>query len=210
MKSKALLLLALAVAACGGTAADTAEGVASLDASSTTTLAEETTTDPEAAAIGFTECMRENGIEMEDPTVDEDGNVIPGQPTNLPEPEAGEGGQGGPGGALGEELRAGFEECGDLLEGSAFGFTQTDQTELQDQLLELAQCLRDQGLDVADPDLTNPAAGGGPGEGGPFGIDFQDPEMQAALEQCEEFLPNFGGDGPGFVAEIGPPGDSEG
>jgi hypothetical protein len=208
MNSKAMLTLALVLVACGGTAAGTDDDVASLDDSSTTTSVE-AAADPEAAAIAFTECMRENGIEMEDPTVDEDGNVIPGQPTNLPEPEAGEDGQGGPGGALGEELQAGFEECGDLLEGSTFGFTQGDQTEVEDQLLELAQCLRDQGLDVADPDLTDPTEGGGPGEGGPFGIDFQDPEVQAALEQCEEFVPNFGGGGPGFITDAPPTDDSQ-
>ncbi|HEY4606899.1 MAG TPA: hypothetical protein VIH55_04550, partial [Acidimicrobiia bacterium] len=146
MKFKALLALGLLLAACGGTAEDTDQGVASLDDSSTTTIADETV-DLEAAAVAFTECMRENGIEMEDPTVDEDGNVIPGRPTDLPEPDEGEDGEGGPGGALGEELGAAFEECGDLLEGTAFGFTEVDQTELQDQLLELAQCLRDQGLD---------------------------------------------------------------
>jgi hypothetical protein len=213
MRFKALLVVALLMAACGGTAAGSDSGVASLSDSSTTTVAAEA--DPEEAAIAFTECMRENGIDMEDPTVDADGNVIPGRPTDLPEPD-GEGGAGevGPG-ALGEDLQAAFEECGDLLEGTTFGFTGEDQAELEDQLLALAQCLRDQGIDVADPDLS-----GGPdivaGEGGdglrangPFGIDFQDPEVQAALDQCQEYVPNFqggpGGGGPAF--NVAPPGD---
>lgn len=194
MRFRALLVLAVILTACGGAAADTGDGVASLEESTATTTAAEQTTDPEAAAIAFTECMRENGIDMEDATVDADGNVIPGMPSDLPERD--DEGDDVRVGELGEELRAAFEECGDLLEGTAFGFTPEDQTELQDQLLELAQCLRDQGLDVADPDLSNPP-NGGPGEGGPFGIDFQDPEVQAAMEQCEEFLPNFGGGDPG-------------
>jgi hypothetical protein len=149
--------------------------------------------------------MREQGIEMEDPTVDADGNVTPGRPTDLPEPETTEEGEQvrvGPG-ELGDELRAAFDECGDLLDGTAFGFTEADQTELQDQLLELAQCLRDQGLEVADPDLSSP--GEGPREGGPFGIDFQAPEVQAAMEQCQESVPNFAGGpggGPGFNGEV--------
>jgi len=107
-------------------------------------------------------------------------------------------------------MQAAFEECGDLLGGTAFGFNQVDRTELQDQLIELAACLRDQGLDVADPDLSQlgpPAdsAGGGPGAGvGPFGIDFQDPEVQAALDTCAEFVPNFdGGPGDGFGRGLG-------
>ena len=210
MRLRALICLVVLLAACGGSAADTDDGVASLDDSTATTAASETAADPEAAAIAFTECMRENGVEMEDPTVDADGNVLPGGPTDLPDPEDGGQAQAGPG-QLGEDLQAAFEECGDLLGGTAFGFTPGDQTELQDQLLALAQCLRDQGLDVADPDLSNPP-GEGAQEGGPFGIDFQDPEVQAAMDQCQEFMPNFGGGpgggGPGL--NVAPEGDSTG
>jgi hypothetical protein len=206
MRLRALIALAVMLAACGGNAGSADEGVASLDDSTITTLAAEEAADPEAAAIAFTECMRENGIEMEDPTVDAEGNVLPGRPSDLPEPGEQAGTQVGPG-ELGDDLRAAFEACGDLIEGTTFGFTPEDQTELQDQLLALAQCLRDQGLDVADPDLSNPSSGG-PREGGPFGIDFQDPEVQAAMEQCEEFAPNFaggpgGGDGPAL--NVAPP-----
>jgi hypothetical protein len=204
MRLRAFLALALILAACGGAAADTGDGVASLEDPTVTTTAADETADPEAAAIAFTECMRENGVEMEDPTVDADGNVMPGRPTELPEPEEGENGERivAQAGEVSEELGAAFEECGDLLEGTAFGFTDVDQTELQDQLLELAQCLRDQGLEVADPDLSEPGQGGEPGQdiepgqGGPFGIDFQDPAVQAAMEQCQELVPNFAG-GPG-------------
>jgi hypothetical protein len=203
MRTRALLLLlAVGLAACGGAAADGDDEVASLSDTSTTAPVEEAL-DSEAAAIAFTECMRENGVEMEDPTVDADGNVVPGLPTDLPDPEDGDEAVRVDG-ALGEEMRGAFEECGDLLEGTAFGFTSGDVTELQDELLDLAQCLRDQGLDVADPDLSaGPNDDAGPGTG-PFGIDFEDPEVQAALEVCEEFMPNFGGsDG-----AIRPPGDN--
>jgi hypothetical protein len=211
MRLRALLALALILTACGGAAADTGDGVASLE-DTTVTTTEAETADPEAAAIAFTECMREQGIEMEDPIVDAEGNVTPGRPTDLPEPESNE--EAGPAavgpGALGDELRAGFEECGDLLGGTAFGFTDVDQTELQDQLLELAECLRDQGLEVADPDFSEPGQAGEPGQdiepgqGSPFGIDFQDPAVQAAMEQCQELVPNStGGPGgrPGFNDE---------
>lgn len=209
MSLRVLICLVVLLAACGGSAAGTDDGVASIDGSTATTIAE-ATADPEAAAMAFTECMRENGVEMEDPTVDADGNVLPGRPTDLPDPEDGGQAQADPG-QLGEDLRAAFEECGDLLDGTAFGFTPEDQTELQDQLLALAQCLRDQGLDVADPDLSNPASGG-PQAGRPFGIDFQDPEVQAAMEQCQEFMPNFGGGpgGDGPALNVAPEGDSTG
>ncbi|MGC2240084.1 MAG: hypothetical protein WA726_04540 [Acidimicrobiia bacterium] len=205
MKSKILIALIFVLAACSGQT-QSGGGVASLDDSSgtstTTTIAQDA--DPEAAAMAFTQCMRDNGVEMEDPTVDGDGNVIPGRPTNLPQP--GSGGQDGPGGAFGEELRSAFEACGDLLSGTAFGFTPEDLTAIQDQLLEFAQCLRDQGLDVADPDLSNLAGGGdGGGRGrGLFGLDFQDPDVQTAVEACQDHLPNVGGLG-GFGRPGGTP-----
>jgi hypothetical protein len=194
MRFRAAIALALVLAACGSGSNDGEEGVASLEEPTVTATTTAEPVDAETAAIAFTECMRENGIDMEDPTVDSDGNVIPGRPTDLPEPEDGEQVQVGPG-ELGEDLRAAFEECGELLEGTAFGFTAGDQSELEDQLVELAACLRAQGIDVADPDLSNPPSGE-PGEGGPFGIDFEDPDVQAALEACQEFVPNFAG-GPG-------------
>ena len=93
-ETSSIVALALILAACGGAAADTGDGVASLEGTTVTTTAADETADPEAAAIAFTECMRENGVEMEDPTVDADGNVIPGRPTELPEPEDGENGEG--------------------------------------------------------------------------------------------------------------------
>lgn len=196
MKLRLLLVGALLLAACSDAAADTDDGVASLeDATATTVVTVTDAMTAEDAAIAFTECMRDNGVDMEDPTVDADGNVTPGRPTNL--------GEGGADPPLGESMQSAFEECGEFLEGGAFGFTRADQTELQDQLIELAACLRDQGLDVADPDLSQLGRGNGgdaePGQGaGPFGIDFQDPEVQEALENCEEFVPNFaGGGGPG-------------
>ncbi len=209
MRLRAFLALALILAACGGAAADTGDGVASLEDTTVTTTAADETADPEAAAIAFTECMRENGVEMEDPTVDADGNVMPGRPTELPQPEDGENGEGivAQAGEVSEELRAAFEECGDLLGGTAFGFTDVDQTELEDQLLELAQCLRDQGLEVADPDLSEPGQGGEPGQDMSrgravrLGSTSRIPQVQAAMEQCQELVPNFAG-GPGGRTRI--------
>lgn len=203
MKIRLLLALAVVASACGGAAADTGNGVASLEDPTGTTVAPETEEmSTEEAAIAFTECMRENGVDMEDPTVDADGNLTPGRPSGFGPPGEGDG-QADPG--LLDSVQSAFEDCGDLLQGAEFGFNQVDRTEQQDRLIELAGCLRDQGLDVADPDLSELGPGSGddddgsgptPGEGGPLGIDFEDPEVQEALEHCDEFIPNVGG-GPG-------------
>jgi hypothetical protein len=181
--------LTLATAACGG-GSSTAE-VASIDdvviteapATEETTVTEQEAT--EQAFLEFAQCMREQGIDMADPTVDADGNVIPARPNF----------DGDPSTLDREAIRAARDVCGDVLEGATLGFERRNDTEFQDQALAYAQCMRDNGVDIPDPDFS---AQGGPG-GGLFGgrdIDRDDPAFQAAEEICQEEIPGFGG-GPG-------------
>ena len=140
----------------------------------------------EERLLRFADCMRENGVDFPDPVVEADGTVTFGfRP-----------GAGGAGAAqeIGRDpdLPAAREACEHLLEGLSFGpgSGNFDTTELQDALLEFAQCMRDNGVDMGDPDLSDFGPGrnrdGGP-PGGPFGgIDFQDPDVVAALELCQE------------------------
>lgn len=134
----------------------------------------------EEQALAFAQCMRDNGVDMADPTVNADGSI------DL------FGGQG-PGGAdgLSDTEQAAFEACGDVLEGASFLPGGGDLTEIEDQLLKIAQCFRDQGLDVDDPDLANFAPGNGAGT--PFGPDFDptSPEAQAAIEACGDLIAGF-------------------
>ncbi|WP_285498368.1 hypothetical protein [Actinomadura sp. NBRC 104425] len=73
------LALALALAACGG-GDDGDEGVATVNGGRQTKAAGAAGSDPEEMAVKFAECMRKNGIDMEDP---QDGRVVvkakPGQ-----------------------------------------------------------------------------------------------------------------------------------
>jgi hypothetical protein len=204
----------LLVAACGGVAADDG-GLATLESGesgeTTTTTEGATEADAEEAALEFSQCMRDNGVpDFPDPTFTENGGGI----------AVGGGPDGeGPGfDPQSEEVQAAFEACGDLLEGAAFGpgGGNFDATELQDNLLAMAECLRGQGLEVDDPDLSNfgPAAGGPPpdtdeieseGGQGPGGqgfsifgdLDIDDPDVQAAMETCQG---EFGFTGPGSDA----------
>ncbi|MFQ5555086.1 MAG: hypothetical protein ACE5GC_06925 [Acidimicrobiia bacterium] len=138
----------------------------------------------EEALLGFVACMREAGVDLEDPTVDAEGNLRIGGLRGR-----------GPGANQGDidrdAIRAGFEGCRELLEGAALGFGAQDRTELADQLLVFAACMRDNGFDMPDPDLTfTPDPGRG---GGPFGIvDRDDPAFQPALEACGDNLPGVG------------------
>ena len=105
--------------------------------------------------------------------------------------------------AVPKGIREAFEDCGDLLDGLNLGFQDRDLTEFEDTFLEFAQCMRENGIDMDDPDFSNFGPGGGgdgggdaPGGrgGGLFGgdLDFNDPAFQEALETCRDVLAGFG------------------
>jgi len=195
-----LLVLALTSAACG--ASSEADGVASLDASVATTAAPETLeVDTEEAVLAFTECVREQGLDIEDPTFDEDG----GFQLNLRQAL----GAGTAGAGPDEEVRAALDACREFLEGIGQRFDRQDATELEDQLLAFAECMRDEGIDMADPDLSQRGA---PSDGGPvrlFGeLDLDDPVTAAAFEACQDFFGFGPGAGPGPGGATAPGGNS--
>jgi hypothetical protein len=175
-----LLAAGLLAAACSGSDSDS--GVASLETSAGVgneqTLAEEPNepVSDEEAILAFAACLRDEGIDVEDPTVDADGNLRPPRPRDLGEGER-------------ETIRAAMDACSAHLESVAFGLDAADRSEREDQLFEYAACMRENGYDMPDPDFSafgNPGQGSGSGEGGgPFGaIDRDDPTFQAAQEAC--------------------------
>lgn len=197
-----LAVVALLAAACGGSGGSSGiatleqdeaalaldEGGAAIaegDTATPATSAEEM--DPEEAMLAFTECMREQGIEMPDPEMDDGGNLGLSRPRRVMEGDFDR-----------EEMMAAGEACRYLLEGMAQQFERPDQTEMQDQLLAYAACMRENGWDMPDPDLSSFEPGSGPG-GGRFGIgpeDRDDPAFQAAQEACQDLF--TGGFGPGM------------
>jgi hypothetical protein len=184
---------ALLATACATGDVDAEGGVASLGSdgvADATETGDETTLDltEEEVALAFTECLREEGLAVDDPTVDSDGNVRPPRLRQIAAASEG---------MTREELDAVREACLPLLEGFTFGFQNVDQTEREDRLLEFAACMRDNGYDLPDPDLSGTPGSGG----GPFGgaIDPNDPAFQTAASVCAELFGGFGGGqtGPG-------------
>jgi len=183
-----LLIAALVVAAgaCGGD--EEGDGVASIEDLSdvtTSTMADPVATEDELVideekVLAFASCMRDGGIDFPDPVVDAEGNVGFDLMAMRDLADVDE-----------DEINAAFEPCAHHLEGVNFGFEQVFDAEFQDEVLVFAGCMRDNGIDMPDPDFS------GIMEGRPlFGNwqpDMEDPDFEAAFEACEELLPGIPG-----------------
>jgi hypothetical protein len=177
-------LLGLAVvgllAACGGGSA-AEPSVATLAGANPDTIASAapsaaTDDDGQQAYLDFAQCMREEGIDFPDPQFDANGQI-----------QLGAGGRAANGlDFRNEDFQAAFEKCQDKLQGLGPNFDPQQQAELQDSLVEFAQCMRDNGVDMADP---QPGSGGGFALGGPNAdTDFNSPEFKAAQAKCQDKL----------------------
>jgi hypothetical protein len=171
-----LLVAAIAlIAGCGG---DSGSGVARADDEGGATTGATTSTtraaaDAEQAQLDFARCMRDQGLDFPDPTADADGNLRFQPPSGDIDQDA---------------FREGAEACQEYLPAGG-ELLDPDDPEVQDAQLEFAQCMRDEGIDVPDPQ-----AGQEPGPGS-VEIDMDDPAVQAALEECGEIIQRGLGDG---------------
>ena len=89
--------------------------------------------------LDFAECMRDHGVDMQDPQFggDGEGGMI------VLEEEA----------ADRDEVQAAQEACEPILE-DAMGDLQLDpeqEAEMREELLEFSECMRDHGIDMPDP-----------------------------------------------------------
>jgi hypothetical protein len=179
----------LLMAACTSTT-----GVSTLDGTEDgATPTPEASVDPEQAIFEFAECMREHGIDMPDP------EIVRGGPG-----EGGERGFVGRGADEGpaapqfdpssEEFQAAEDACREHLEGFAAGPGDgPDMSEEQQRaFLDFAECMREQGIDMPDPQFDGGGVTIGPpdeGEGPAF--DPRSEEFQAAEEACSEHMEGF-------------------
>jgi surface antigen len=147
-------------------------GVASLNGASTAPSASAAAGDQEQQALKLAACLRENGApDFPDPTVDADGSVHFEFPASVDR----------------TKLRPAFQACRQYAEGLNLGRGGVDRTQLQDALVKYAQCMRANGYQMADPDLSGGT--GTPPQGGPFAeIDRDDPAYRAAHPKCEQHL----------------------
>jgi hypothetical protein len=162
----AFLLLALAGCSSAGDAdIPSAGGPQSSTASAAQASDEE-------KAREFTDCMRDNGVDLPDPEPDGDGGFDFG----LDQASVGPGDPG---------FQKALKACRDKLPGG--GAQYFDDPEVQAQLREFAQCMREHGIDFPDPD---PDGGFGDALGD---LDRSSPAFQSALAACKDKLPQRGG-----------------
>lgn len=143
----------------------------------------------EDAAFEFAQCMRDNGIEdFPDPQVDADGEGISMRP---------------PDGVTPEEMEPASAECEHILEDAVpegvEKLTPEERAELQDQWRAVAQCVRDQGYDMADPEVD---------EYGRLKIRAEGDGVEQAIEECGNEIGLGETDGGEAGSSIGGEGDS--
>lgn len=154
--------------------------------------------DREEALLAFAQCMRDNGVDMDDPVIGEGGGGRAFGP-----------GGGGPGGAGGgfdqfsDEFRSAQETCGTILESARPEIDpEAEQERLEEQLL-LAQCIRDAGYEeYPDPKIGENGRLERTGGRGfqTLGIDPRSGEFREITGACRDELglEQFGPGGPGF------------
>jgi hypothetical protein len=154
----AVPLLLLGLAACGGS------GNGSAGAASDTS-----SEDPQEQAVKWAQCMREHGVDVEDPQADDNGRVrldMRGRAADQ------------------DKVDAAMDACKEYLPANDKLEDLQDDPEFQEAQLRWAQCMRDHGVDVEDPSS---------GEGGiRIQGDKQDEDkVEAAVEACDPILRDF-------------------
>lgn len=98
--------------------------------------------DGQEALLAWAGCMREQGVEMDDPRFGVDGALVGG---------LGKDGIGAKSDAEGETYQSASEACSELLLAFKAPPDAAQQAERTEQLMVWADCMREQGVDVPDP-----------------------------------------------------------
>lgn len=158
-------VLALALAACGSTPDSDipTAGGGSASPGATPTLSSE------ESRLKFTQCTREQGIDVPDPgsTFGPEDNAVDK-----------------------EKLNAATEACRQFMPSGGEEERQKPSAEQTEQLRKFAQCMRENGI----ANFPDPSADGGINIGG-TGLDPEDASFKAAQEACKDLTPQAPGSG---------------
>lgn len=180
----------VALAGCGGPAEGA--GVATAGGSATPSASATPSLSAEDAALKFAQCMRAHGVDMPDPTFNGSGGVA----IRIQ------------GGATPQKVQKAQEACKQYMPRLGGNGPGKLDAAAQDRALKFAQCMRDHGVDMPDPDFSGGGvqlrarAGSSSGSGSKNvgqGPNPDDPTFQKAMKACRSLL---GGDG-GFSTSKG-------
>ncbi|HEV2768968.1 MAG TPA: hypothetical protein VGV40_02130 [Solirubrobacteraceae bacterium] len=176
MKARAMTAATLAsvlLAACGGGSGNEGGGADAADGASRSAKAQD-------AMLKFAQCMRREGVEMADP-----------------------GGNGlvtvGPGSGDGDEppnsarFRRAEQTCERYLReaGPPPQLSEEDPEEFERKALAFTRCMREQGVDLPDPEMSR--NDGGTSQQLPEGADPQSPRFREAEKACRHVAPGSSG-----------------
>lgn len=163
------LALTAVVAGCGGSG--DSNGVASLANTGQTTTSGSsrsggvTPKERREAELEFAKCMREHGVDMPDPTNGRfELKVKPGDQKKAEEAQM---------------------ACRKILEDVAPPISEEQQARQREAALEYAKCMREHGIEMADPEFKE---GGGMTMRVPEGMQEDDPKFKEAQKACEPIL----------------------
>ena len=135
----------------------------------------------------FTSCMRDQGFSVADPELNADGTInIEKIRTEIRSNVVASVGNNN----NTERIQGAFRDCLPILQNATFAQPREEEDiiVLQDRLLEMAQCLRDDGLDVPDPDFSGGIRSGMMSMLG--GVNIQNAKVQQSLTLCREIVFN--------------------
>jgi hypothetical protein len=157
------LSLVLGLAACGGTNHDNGVATGGKPGGTSGPTSGGTGNEQEAM-LKFAQCMRDHGIQMDDPQ--------PGGGIKLPEV------------VDPQKADAAMQQCKQYLPNG--GQPQKPDPAQLEQLRKFAQCMRDHGIqNFPDPDANN----GLQLDPGKLGLDPKDPKLVAAQNACAKYQP---------------------
>lgn len=153
------------------------------------------------AMLEFAACMREHGVDMPDPKMSSDGGISIAVEASAPAS-----GGGGPDSAEMKKTEEANKACEHIMEavmGEPDEMSPEDQAKFRDEQLAYAKCMRDNGVDMPDPEIEFDGGKtkinmGAPGDGGQR-IDPNSETFKKATEACESKL------GDGRIAIAGGP-----
>jgi len=151
----------------------------------------------EQMALKWAQCMRQHGVNVSDP--DANGGVRI-QATGNPNAGGGNGGDSGGGAVSGggggdggktttgggppPEIQAAMDACKQYQPNGSRSSGPPSQQQL-DAAAKFAQCMRDHGIPMQDPQVSN---GGVSFQSGPAGTDPNSDQFQQAQQACQHYL----------------------